>query len=84
MYVESAGYLSNNGQFGGSHRAIVFKMSLALMRRVILSAVGAPPAGLWTNEEIREWSRNAGLAVSPSRVMRRMPTCKMQITRNAK
>ena len=76
--------LCNTGQFSGSHCAIVCQMVLALVRRAIPSAVGAPPTSLWTNEEIRERSRNAGLAVSPSRIMRRMPTCKMQITRNAK
>jgi SAM-dependent methyltransferase len=41
----------------------------------------ASGVGLWTIEEIREWSRKAGLAVSPPKALRRMPTCRIQVAR---
>jgi len=41
----------------------------------------ASGVGLWTIEEIQEWSRNAGLAVSPPKALRRMPTCRIQVAR---
>jgi SAM-dependent methyltransferase len=41
----------------------------------------ASGVGLWTIGEIQEWSRNAGLAVSPPKALRLMPTCKIQVAR---
>lgn len=41
----------------------------------------ASGVGLWTIEEIQEWSRKAGLAVSPPKALRRMPTCRIQVAR---
>jgi SAM-dependent methyltransferase len=35
--------------------------------------------GLWTIEDIRDWSRNAGLVLSPPKTMRRMPWYKIQV-----
>jgi hypothetical protein len=81
--VDCGGCLSNRGQFGSSHRAIVSEMSLGLVRRVILLVVEAPRADLWTLRVIREWNGNGGLAVLPPKVMRRMPNCNMQMARNA-
>jgi ubiquinone/menaquinone biosynthesis C-methylase UbiE len=43
----------------------------------------ASGAGLWTLEEIREWSRKAGLDTLPPRNLRRMPICTMQVARKA-
>jgi SAM-dependent methyltransferase len=39
----------------------------------------ASGVGLWTIEEIQDWSRRAGLAVSPPKALRRMPTCRIQV-----
>jgi SAM-dependent methyltransferase len=39
--------------------------------------------GLWTIEDIRDWSRNAGLVLSPAKTMRGMPFCKIQVARKA-
>ena len=41
----------------------------------------ASGVGLWTIAEIQEWSRRAGLAVSPPKAPRRMPTCRIQVAR---
>lgn len=41
----------------------------------------ASGVGLWTIAEIQEWSRRAGLAASPPKALRRMPTCKIQVAR---
>jgi SAM-dependent methyltransferase len=41
----------------------------------------ASGVGLWTIEEIQEWSRKAGLAVSPPKALRRMPICRIQVAR---
>jgi hypothetical protein len=43
----------------------------------------ASGAGLWTLEEIREWSRKAGLDTLPPRKLRRMPICTMQVALKA-
>jgi len=43
----------------------------------------ASGVGLWTLEEIREWSRKAGLDPLPPRTLRRMPICRMQVARKA-
>jgi SAM-dependent methyltransferase len=37
--------------------------------------------GLWTIENIREWSEDSGLTVLPAKPLRRMPMCSMQIVR---
>jgi hypothetical protein len=81
--VDRGGWLSNRGQFGGTRGAIVSEMPLALVGGVVLLDVGAPRAGLWTSEEIREWSGNTGLVVLPPKVLRRIPNCEMQMARNA-
>jgi 2-polyprenyl-3-methyl-5-hydroxy-6-metoxy-1,4-benzoquinol methylase len=41
----------------------------------------ASGVGLWTIEEIQEWSRKAGFVVSPPKALRRMPACKIQVAR---
>jgi ubiquinone/menaquinone biosynthesis C-methylase UbiE len=43
----------------------------------------ASGAGMWTLEEIQEWSRKAGLDTLPPRNLRRMPICTMQVARKA-
>ena len=43
----------------------------------------ASGVGLWTLEEIREWSRRAGLDTLPPRTLRRMPICSMPVGRKA-
>jgi ubiquinone/menaquinone biosynthesis C-methylase UbiE len=43
----------------------------------------ASGVGLWTLEEIREWSWKAGLEVLPPKALRRMPICRMQVARKA-
>ena len=43
----------------------------------------ASGVGLWTLEDIQEWSRKAGLATLPPRTLRRMPICRMQVARKA-
>ena len=43
----------------------------------------ASGVGLWTLEDIREWSRKAGLDTLPPRTLRRMPICRMQVARKA-
>jgi hypothetical protein len=43
----------------------------------------ASGVGLWTIEEIQEWSRDAGLAVLPPKALRLMPSCRMQVARKA-
>lgn len=44
----------------------------------------ASGVGLWTLEEIQEWSRKAGLETLPPRTLRRMPICSMQVARKAR
>jgi SAM-dependent methyltransferase len=39
--------------------------------------------GLWTIDEIREWSLKAGLDLLPPRTLRRMPICSVQVARKA-
>jgi ubiquinone/menaquinone biosynthesis C-methylase UbiE len=41
----------------------------------------ASGVGLWTIEEIQEWSRKAGLVMSPPKALRRIPACKIQVAR---
>jgi ubiquinone/menaquinone biosynthesis C-methylase UbiE len=43
----------------------------------------ASGVGLWTLEDVQEWSRKAGLEVLPPRVLRLMPICRMQVARKA-
>jgi hypothetical protein len=43
----------------------------------------ASGAGLWTIEEIQDWSRKAGLTVLPPKALRRLPICRMQVARKA-
>jgi ubiquinone/menaquinone biosynthesis C-methylase UbiE len=43
----------------------------------------ASGVGLWTIEEIQDWSRKAGLEVLPPKALRRMPICRMQVARKA-
>jgi len=44
----------------------------------------ASGVGLWTIEEIQDWSRKAGLETLPPRTLRRMPICSMQVARKAR
>lgn len=44
----------------------------------------ASGVGLWTIEEIQGWFRNAGLAVSSPKPLRRMPVCWIQVARKAR
>jgi SAM-dependent methyltransferase len=41
----------------------------------------ASGVGLWSIEEIQQWSREAGLVVCPPKALRRMPVCKIQVAR---
>lgn len=43
----------------------------------------ASGVGLWTLEDIQEWSRKAGLETLPPSTLRRMPLCRMQVARKA-
>jgi len=43
----------------------------------------ASGVGLWTLEEIQEWSRKAGLETLPPRTLRHLPICSMQVARKA-
>lgn len=43
----------------------------------------ASGVGLWTLEDIQEWSRKAGLETLPPSTLRRMPICRMQVARKA-
>jgi ubiquinone/menaquinone biosynthesis C-methylase UbiE len=43
----------------------------------------ASGVGLWTLEDVQEWSRKAGLEVLPPRALRLMPICRIQVARKA-